>query len=169
MATAHQIEKLRKKLQDAYNKRTGAPLTASEYAFNDDELADIINDASAEVTDGLTSAEDLTTHSEAMMILVARADAILQIASDEARRIKWSNNNEAVDPSEVAKNLIAVSKELIARYKAHRDRVQQNIIAGVANRPSGGLMTFNGSVRSNSDRNFNNATVRRNSSPDHRF
>lgn len=167
MATTAQIQKLRRKIQDFYNPQTNAQLTSDQQAFQDDELADIIDDAVAEVTDGAQLAENIDPKFEAWAMMLARADAMLQIAIDEARRIKWETGNEVQDPSQVAPNLISIAKALQSRYKDARDRELKEAIAGIASRPAGGKMVFNSSVKSNSTRNFNNPTVRRNSSPDH--
>lgn len=167
MATTAQIQKLRRKIQDFYNKRTREQLSSDEQAFHDEELEDIIDDASAEVSDGASNAESLSALHESWMILLARADAILQIAQDEARRIKWQMNNDVVDPSNVAINLVRIAETLQKRYKDARDRQLKENVEGVTNRPTGNLMNFNSTVRSNSERNFNNATVNRNRSPDH--
>ena len=163
MATNAQIQKLRRKIQDFYSKRTGAELSASEQAFKDDELQDIIDDAFAEVTDGLRDANEANALDEAMMILVARADAILQIAQDEARRIKWQVNNEIIDPESIAKNLLEVAKALQQRYENYRKRKLQEEINGISVKTSpGSRMDFNSSVTSGSERNFDNSVVNRN-------
>lgn len=167
MATTAQIEKLRRKIQDYYNPQTNVALTSDEQSFQDDELTDIIDDAAAEVTDGASTSDQLDAKHEAWMMLLARADAMLQIAQDEARRIKWQTGNEIQDPTSVAPNLVAVAKTLQQRYKDARDRALKEEIAGIGSRPTGGNMRFNTSVKSYSERNFNNAAVRRNTSPDH--
>lgn len=168
MATVAQVQKLRRKVQDFYNKRTRELLTADEQAFHDDEIEDIIDDASAEVTEGAATAESLTPLQESWMMIVARADAILQIAQDEARRIRWQTNNEIVDPTMVASNLVRVADSLSKRYKEAKDRELKKEIEGVDSRPAGSNMKFNSTVKGHYERNFDNRTVRRNSTGDHR-
>ena len=167
MATTQQIQKLRRKIQDFYNARTGVALTESEQAFKDPELADIIDDAAAEATDGAAAAEGLDTKQEAHTMLLARADAMLQIAGDEARRIRWQTGNEIQDPTQVASNLVKIAETLQKRYAQARDRELKEEIAGVGSRPTGGNMRFNTTVKNHCERNFDNATVKRNRSPDH--
>lgn len=167
MATTAQIQKLRRKAEDFYNKRTGQPLTADEQAFKDDELADIFDDAVAEATDGAATPETLDAKQEAWAMLLARADAMLQVAQDEARRIRWQTGNEIQDPTQVAPNLVRVAEALQKRYHQARERQLKEEIEGVTNRPTGGRMDFNTTTPRHCDRNFNNATVKRNSSPDH--
>lgn len=167
MATTAQIEKLRRKIQDYYDARTGAVLTTTDWAFQDDELEDIIDDASAEATDGAAAAADLSAKQEAWMMLLARADAMLQIAGDEARRIRWQTGNKIQDPTQVAGNLVKVAEALQKRYRDARDRELKEEIAGVGSRPTGGNLRFNDTVKKHCERNFDNATVRRNRSPDH--
>lgn len=169
MATVAQISKLRRKVQDFYNKRTGQPLAPSEFAFTDDELIDIIDDAAAEATDGNSSADSMSPLQESWCMLLSRADAILQIAQDESRRIRWETNNEVVDPSNVADNLVKVADSLRKRYEDARQRVLKQAIEGVTVRPTGGVMTFNNTVKPYYERNFDNQTVRRNTTPDHRY
>lgn len=169
MATTAQIQKLRRKVQDFYSARTGAQLTASEQAFKDDELADIIDDAAAEATDGDAAAQDLSPKQESLTMLLARADAMLQIAQDEARRIKWQTGNEIQDPSRVAENLVMVATALQRRYKDARDRALKEEIEGVSSRPTGGRMSFNSTVKGHYERNFNNSSTKRNRSRDHRI
>jgi len=169
MATTAQIQKLRRKAQDFYSARTGDQLTASEQAFKDDELADIIDDAAAEATDGASSADTLGAKDEALTMLLARADAMLQIAQDEARRIKWQTGNEIQDPSKVAENLVMVANSLQRRYSQARDRALKEEIEGITSRPTGGRLNFNDTVKPYYERNFDNATVRRNRSSDHRY
>lgn len=167
MATAEQIHKLRSKINDLNDKITNEPLDPSKRAFTDDELINIIDDAAAEVSDGSANAENLNALQNSRMLLLARADAILQIAQDESRRIKWQANQESIDPSSIAENLIAVAKELRQRYNEARDRELKAQIAGVANRNAGGVMTMNDTVRPHYERNFRSQTVRRNESKDH--
>lgn len=167
MATTAQILKLRRKIQDFYNKRTGAQLTEAEFAFKDDELFDIIDDAAAEATDGAATAESLDSYQESLCMLLARADAILQIAQDESRRIKWQSNNEIVDPSKVGESLLNVAKELRMRFQESRNRKLKENIESVSNRPAGGNLRFNDTVKTHSERNFDNRTVNRNRSSDH--
>ena len=155
------------KLQDFYDKRTNQPITSGQYAFNDEELENIINDSAAEATDGTATAEQMNSLQEAWCMLLARADAILQIAQDESRRLKWQMNNEIVDPSNIAENLVKVSEQLAKRYAQARDRQLKADIENVANRPTGGILSMNDSVKPHYQRNFNNQTVRRNTGPDH--
>lgn len=169
MATAAQISKLRRKIQDYYNKRTGQPLVTGEFAFTDDELTDIIDDAAAEVTDGSATAEEMGPLQESWCMLLSRADAILQIAQDESRRIKWETNNEVVDPSNVADNLVKVADSLRSRYEDARQRKLKEAIEGISVRPTGGVLGFNSTVKPYYERNFDNPTVRRNTTPDHRY
>lgn len=169
MATTAQIQKLRRKVQDFYSARTGSQLTAAEQAFKDDELADIIDDAAAEATDGAASADTMGARDEALTMLLSRADAMLQIAQDEARRIKWQTGNEIQDPSKVAQNLVLVANSLQRRYSQARDRALKEEIEGVSGRPTGGRMNFNSTVKPYYERNFDNSSVRRNRSPDHRY
>jgi len=169
MATTAQIIKLRKKIQDFYDKRSGAQLNEGDFAFKDDELFDIIDDAVAEATDGLATAEDISAYHESLSMLIARADAILQIAQDESRRIKWQTNNEIVDPTKVGENLLNIAKELRQRFKDSRDRKLKENVEGVANRPAGGNLRFNDSVKTHGERNFDNRTVQRNRSSDHGY
>lgn len=167
MATVAQIQKLRRKIQDAYNARTGDPLTASEQAFKDDELADIIDDAIAEATDGEATAATVNSKQEAWAMLLSRADAMLQIAGDEARRIRWQTGNEIQDPTSVAPNLVRIAEALQKRYKQARDLAFQEAKEGITSRPIGSNLRFNDSIKRHYERNFDNRTVRRNSSPDH--
>lgn len=168
MATAQQIHNLRSRINDLNDKITNQPLDPSKRAFTDDELINIIDDAASEASNGAATAEQLNPLQSARMILLARADAILQIAQDESRRIKWAANQESIDPSSIAENLISVAKELRERYNEALDRDLRAKIAGVANPTStGGVMNFNDTVRPHSERNFNNRTVRRNTSSDH--
>lgn len=167
MATTAQIQKLRRKIQDFYNARTGAQLTESEQAFKDDELADIIDDAAAEATDGSATAESLNSKQEAWTMLLSRADAMLQIAGDEARRIRWQTGNEITDPTQVAPNLVKIAEALQKRYSDARKREIEEEIAGIGSRPTGGNLRFNDTIKRHCERNFDNATVRRNRSPDH--
>lgn len=170
MATTAQIQKLRRKIQDFYNKRTGACLSEDEQAFTDDELEDIFNDAAAEATEGASTAEQLDAYEESLSMLIARSDAMLQIAQDEARRIRWQTGNEIQDPTQVAPNLVRVAETLQKRYGQAKDRKLKKDIEGIANKASGntgGTLTFNTTVSQHSDRNFNNATVKRNRSYDH--
>lgn len=169
MATSAQILKLRRKIQDYYSARTGEVLTTGEQAFKDDELEDIIDDAAAESTDGGSTAADLTPKDEALTMILARADAMLQIAQDEARRVKWQTGNEIQDPSKVAENLVMVAEALRRRYKDARDRALREEIAGVGSRPTGKNMHFNDTVKRNYERNFDNGTVKRNRSRDHLY
>ena len=169
MATAAQISKLRRKIQDFYNARTGAELTSGEQAFKDAELDDIIDDAAAEATDGASLSANLSAKDEALTMLIARADAMLQIAQDEARRIRWQTGNEIQDPTKVAENLVMVAEALQRRYKEARDRALKEEIAGVGSRPTGGRMNFNSTVKGNYERNFDNGTVKRNRSRDHKI
>lgn len=169
MATAAQIAKLRRKVQDYYNKRTGQLLTAGEYAFTDDELTDIIDDAAAEATDGAATAESMSPLQESWCMILSRADAILQIAQDESRRIKWQTNNEIIDPSAVGDSLVKVAEALRKRYEDARKRKLEQEIKGVSVRPTGGVMSFNSTVKPYYERNFDNQTVRRNTTPDHRY
>jgi len=169
MATTVQVQKLRRKIQDFYSKRTGQPLGPSEYAFADEELFDIIDDAAAEATDGTANAESMNALQESWCMLIARADAILQIAQDEARRIKWQANQEIVDPSNVAQNLVEVVKALQQRYSEARQRQLTAKIEGISERSTGGMLNFNSTVQPHYQRNFDNSTVRRNTSPDHRY
>jgi hypothetical protein len=167
VATTAQVQKLRRKVQDFYSKRTGTELDASQFAFKDEELEDIIDDAFAEVTDGARSASDATSLDTAMAMLLSRADAILQIAQDEARRLKWQKNNEIVDPQFVATSLVQVAKALQQRYENYRKRKLEAEIEGVSTRPSGGRLDFNTTVSPAIDRNFDNRTVKRNKTTDH--
>lgn len=167
MATAAQILKLRRKLQDYYSKRTGAVLSSSEYAFTDVELTDLIDDAFAEVSDGEADADTGTALHEAMAMIVSRVDGLLMIAQDEARRLKWQTNNEINDPTAIADNLVKVAKQLQDRYEQYKKRKLQEELAGITGRPTGGVLTFNSTVPLHLNRNFDNATVRRNKSPDH--
>ena len=167
MATTAQIQKLRRKVQDFYNARTGSQLTASEQAFKDDELADIIDDAAAEATDGASSASDLGAKDEALTMLLSRADAMLQIAQDEARRILWQTGNEIQDPSRVAQNLVMVADALQRRYSQAKNRSLKEEIEGISSRPTGGRMHFNSTVKGYYERNFDNGTIKRNRSRDH--
>lgn len=169
MATANQISKLRRKIQDYYNKRTGEPLVTGEYAFTDAELTDIIDDAAAEATDGSSTADQMNPLQESWCMLLSRADAILQIAQDESRRIRWETNNEVVDPSNVGDNLVKVAEALRRRYEDARKRKLEEEIKGVSVRPTGGVMGFNSTVKPYYERNFDNQTVRRNITPDHRY
>lgn len=167
MATTAQKEKLRRKIQDYYNKRDGTVLASSDNAFQDDELDDILDDAFIEVTDGERTSATGTAIDESMAMLLSRADAIIMIAQDEARRIRWQANNEIIDPTQIAPNLIAAARELRARYDNYRKRKQEKEVEGVENRPSGGIARFNSTTGIHSDRNFNNSSVRRNRSPHH--
>lgn len=169
MATAAQVQKLRRKIQDFYSKRTNLPLTPSEYAFADEELFDIIDDAAAEATDGSSGADSMNALQESWAMLIARADAVLQIAQDEARRIKWQANQEIVDPTKVAENLVAVAKALQDRYREARQRQLTAKIEGINERSTGGMLNFNSTVKPHYQRNYDNSTVRRNTSPDHRY
>lgn len=169
MATAAQIAKLRRKIQDFYNARTGAELGTSEQAFRDVELEDIIDDAAAEVTDGASTAATIGAGDTPLMMLVARADAMLQIAQDEARRIRWQTGNEIQDPTKVAENLVMVAEALQRRYKEARDRDLKREIEGVGGRPTGGRMDFNSTVKKYHERNFDHGTIKRNRSRDHKI
>jgi len=167
MASTAQIHKLRRKLEDFYNKRTGDQLTTAEQAFKDDEINDIIDDAIAEATDGEADYTSVSQYQLSLALILGRADGVLQVAQDEARRIRWQTNNEINDPSMVAANLVRVAEALQKRYAQARDRDLKKLIEGVDNRPTGAAMKFNGTVKANSERNFNNRTVNRNRSPDH--
>ena len=162
--TQQQVQKLRRKIQDFYSKRDGSVLGSSNQAFKDDELEDILEDAYIEVTDGARTAATATAHDTAMAMILGRADAILQVAQDEARRVRWQTNNEIIDPTMIARNLIAAARELRMRYEGYRKRKLEEKVEGVENRPSGGLARFNSGIKTHEERNFNNATVRRNQS-----
>ncbi|MAE83249.1 MAG: hypothetical protein CMB80_10970 [Flammeovirgaceae bacterium] len=167
MATQSQIQKLRRKVQDFYSKRTGAVLTASQQAFKDEELEDILDDAFAEATDGASDASNANSVDTAMAILLARSDAILQIAQDEARRVLWQVNNEIIDPTNISSSLVEVARTLQQRFENYRARKLREEIAGVTNRPIHGRLDFNTTVAPYVNRDFNNRTVRRNTTSDH--
>lgn len=161
------VQKLRRHIQDFYSKQTGEQLGETEYAFKDEELEDILTDAFAIATDGARDSASATPLDMAMAMLLARWSALLQIAGDESRRVKWQINNEVIDPSSVAENLERVAKSLYAAYEAYRKRTLEAEVKGVATRPTGGRLDFNDTVKRHYERNFDNATVRRNRSIDH--
>lgn len=169
MATTAQIEKLRRLLQDFYNKRTGAALVAGEYAFTDTEIGDIIDQGFLEVSDGERTSSTGTARDEVYALIIARADGIMMIAQDEARRIKWQTNNVIIDPSKIAENLMSVAKALLQKYENMKKRELDAAKAGIVSRPTGGNLRFNDTITRHYERNFNSATVQRNSSSDHRM
>lgn len=164
---ATNVEELRRKVQDYYNARTGTVLSASEQAFTDTELEEIFDSAVAEATDGEATSATITLYQKSLAMLIARSDAMLQIAQDEARRVKWQTGNEVQDPSQVAPNLVKVAESLQKRYEQARDRKFKEEQVGITNRPTGGTLKFNDTVKGHYERNFNNATVNRNRSRDH--
>lgn len=166
-ATPAHINELRRKIQDFYNARTGQILTSAQQAFTDTELGEIFDSAVAEATDGKSTAATVDSYQKSIAMLLARSDAMLQIAQDEARRIKWQTGNEVQDPSTVAPNLVKVAESLLKRYQQARDRKFKEEQVGITNRPTGGNLTFNDTVRTHYSRNFDNRTVRRNMPSDH--
>jgi hypothetical protein len=167
VATEAHINELRRKVQDFYNARTGAILTTEQQAFTDTELGEIFDSAVAEATDGEATAATINPFQKSLAMLLARADAMLQVAQDEARRIKWQTGNEVQDPSQVAPNLVKVAESLQKRYQQARERKFKEEQVGITNRPTGGTLKFNDTVKGHYERNFNNATVNRNKSRDH--
>lgn len=163
MATAEQIERLRRNIND-YSDKDGNPLPITEQTFTDEELTDILDAAFLEVSEGAYTADTVTGEYISLGFLVAKIDAILQIAQDEARRIKWSVNNKVVDPSTVSTRLTNIAEQLRLRYKEHMGRKLAAKEEGVTNPNCGSVITFNTTVGLHSTRKFDNTNknIRRN-------
>ncbi len=161
MATAEQRMKLRRKLQDLYDN-DGDQLTNSTQAFQDDELDDLIEEGFGEATDGARTSSQASGDALSLAILLARADGLLMLAQDEAKRKKWELNNDVIDDTGHPKRLIEIATELRRRYESHRDRKQQLVLESKENRPTGGVLKFNDTVSTTASRNFNNRDTRRN-------
>jgi hypothetical protein len=163
MATEVQIERLRRNINDIYDK-DGNFLLEADQTFVDSELSDILDAAFVEVSEGLRTYETAVGEDIPLGYLVAKADAILQIAQDEARRIKWSVNNKVIDPTTVSARLIKIAEQLRLRYKDHMDRKLSAKQEGVTNQNCGTKLTFNTTVSAHSERKFDNTNrnIRRN-------
>jgi hypothetical protein len=161
MATTEQIQNLRRRLQDFYDK-DGAQLVAADQAFSDDELNHLIDDGFTEASDGARSALNGTGADGPMAMIIARADGLLQLAQDESRRVKWSINNKTVDDTEASKRLIEIARELRMRYKDHRARGLQRELSDKVNRPTGSILRLNDTTAYHNDRQFVNRDTRRN-------
>jgi len=152
---------LRINLQD-YVDKDGNLLKVGQQTFTDSEIDALIENAFLEVSEGNSQSENSDPKYSPLANLIARSDGLLMIATDEARRIKWTVNNKVFDETDVSKRLIDIARELRARYSAAKDRELKRIVEGVVNRNSGTMMTFNNTVTSHLNRDFNNRDVRRN-------
>ena len=161
MATTEQIQNLRRRLQDFYDK-DGTQLAAADQAFSDDEMNHLIDDGYTEASDGERSYLTGSGADGPMAMMIARADGLLQLAQDESRRTKWSINNKTVDDTEAPKRLIEIARELRQRYKDHRARGLQKELSNLSARPTGGMLTLNNTVPPAGARDFANRDVRRN-------
>jgi len=161
MALTAQIQSLTRKLQDFYDK-LGKQLTNPNQAFTDDELDDLINQAFLEVTEGARTAELGNGEDQSLAFMVAKADGILMLAQDEAKRKRWEFNQNIIDDTGYPKRLIDIARELRMRYEKHQDRKLQKILENKQVVATGGLFTINSTTPLHQDRKFDNKDVKRN-------
>ena len=163
MAETIEIHTLRRVLQD-WTGENGVMLAESAHAFADDELSDLYDNAIIEVSDGAATASTATPIYRSLAFTVARADGLLMLAQDTARRHKWSINNKVVDEDNISEKLVSIARELRLRYTEHQRRALTRDIENLESPDitPGGTVVFNSTAAQTSARNFNNRDVKRN-------
>jgi hypothetical protein len=159
MAETITIHKLRRLLQDFYDA-DGVQLSASDQAFADDEIADLYDNALLEVQDIAPS----SSSAGALAINVAKADGLLMLAQDAARRHKWEVNNKVVDEDNISEKLVSIAREIRLRYQEHqRIRLKKELEdLSTPDVTPGSTLVFNNTVDAHRDRNFGGNNVKRN-------
>ena len=163
MADTTVLMRLRRLLQDLYGQ-DGSQLAQSAQAFADDELADLYDNAVTEASDGKRGAATATSLDSALAMLIARADGLLMLAQDSARRHLWTVNNKTLDEDNISGKLVAIARELRQRYTEHQNRTLKREIEDLTDSSvtPGGTLVFNNSTPLHSDRDFSNRDVNRN-------
>jgi len=163
MASAEQILKLRRRINDYYDAN-GSVLPSDDQTFTDDELSEVLDDAISEVTEGESDYSDVSDEDFSIAMLVARSDCLLMIAQDQARKTRWQVNNKVVHANQVSENLTKIAQELRRRYEGIMDRKLKAKIEGVSKSNTGGVLRFNTTTKTYSDYKFDstNKNIKRN-------